>query len=229
MTRRRYNEPPLSYPPPWLWLTAGGLIGFTLAFLLFSSRLFPANSAPAAPVVAAAPEQPQAPAAATPVAPEPDKTAGKEAEKNAGKDKHKTSEKEKPAAPRFEFYDVLSSDGQPQPPSTPPPGSPANNPAETAPGQPPAVPAAPLVAADSVPPAGSLILQLASFQKQEDANAFAQRLSQLGFQPSIQRATINGADWFRVRLGPYSSQEQLSHQRELLRQHKIAEGMVLKF
>ena len=70
-------------------------------------------------------------------------------------------------------------------------------------------------------------LQLGSFRSEQDADRFRARLSLLGLEPHIQEVTIDGADWYRVRLGPLRRTEELQAVRQRLRENEI-DAMVLK-
>ncbi|SFD77168.1 Cell division protein FtsN [Thiohalospira halophila DSM 15071] len=70
-------------------------------------------------------------------------------------------------------------------------------------------------------------LQLGSFRSEPDADRFRARLSLLGLEPHIQEVTIDGADWYRVRLGPLRRTEELQAVRQRLRENEI-DAMVLK-
>jgi cell division protein FtsN len=57
------------------------------------------------------------------------------------------------------------------------------------------------------------VLQVASYQRFEDADRLKARLSLAGFEPVIQRVTVEDRKYFRVRLGPYDSQRKLKNVR----------------
>ncbi|MFP4607721.1 MAG: SPOR domain-containing protein, partial [Thiohalospira sp.] len=71
------------------------------------------------------------------------------------------------------------------------------------------------------------VLQLGSFRSQSDADRFRARLSLLGVEPHIEEVTIDGADWYRVRLGPLRDPEELQAARERLEENDV-DAMVLK-
>ena len=54
------------------------------------------------------------------------------------------------------------------------------------------------------------MLQAGSYQKQSDADKLKAQLGLMGFGSTIQKVTIQGqGDFYRVRLGPYTSHEQM--------------------
>lgn len=112
--------------------------------------------------------------------------------------------------PRFEFYKVLT-DKQDATVATPSkradkPKSADNKPADTR----PAVTYEPH------------LLQAGSFPKADDAEKLKAKLALLGVEASIQSATIpDKGVWYRVRLGPYKSAEELSSARSFLKQNGV--------
>jgi cell division protein FtsN len=57
---------------------------------------------------------------------------------------------------------------------------------------------------------GSLVLQVAALRTAAEADALRAKLAALGLQAEVQVAKINNETFHRVRLGPYSSQKNLS-------------------
>jgi len=73
------------------------------------------------------------------------------------------------------------------------------------------------------------ILQAGSLRNRGDADKLKARLALLGFEPSIQSVTINGEDWFRVRIGPYRNSDEMYRNLNALHKHDIdAMAMELK-
>lgn len=72
-------------------------------------------------------------------------------------------------------------------------------------------------AASDVERAGSYVLQAGSFQNYVDADRMKAELSLQGFEPKIQRVTIDDDRWHRVRLGPYEDLSELNQARRRLR------------
>jgi cell division protein FtsN len=74
---------------------------------------------------------------------------------------------------------------------------------------------------DSPPPADSnarFLVQLGSFGNRADAEALKAQVALLGVQAQIQPVSINGADWFRVRVGPLASAREVEQVRAQLGQ-----------
>lgn len=70
----------------------------------------------------------------------------------------------------------------------------------------------------SAPPAptGMNALQVGSYKTQDQAADMQKRLKQKGLNSHIQTATIQGATWFRVRVGPAKSPEILQQWQQTL-------------
>jgi cell division protein FtsN len=77
-------------------------------------------------------------------------------------------------------------------------------------------------ATNPAPPAlepGSYVLQVASFQRFEDADKVKAKLALNGIVADIQRVVINGKDtWYRVRVGPFKDLERVDAMRTKLQQ-----------
>lgn len=121
--------------------------------------------------------------------------------------------------PRFEFYRILpemevvvpEDEARSLAAPSPPPAQPA------APAQPPA-PTAP----------GRYLLQVASFQNHGDADRLKAQLALLGVQANIQTVEIRGGQtWHRVRVGPFSDNNELGSVRKRLQANGI-ESVLLK-
>ncbi len=65
------------------------------------------------------------------------------------------------------------------------------------------------------------VLQVGSFKNLDDAEKLKANLAFLGLEASIQHITINNQLWHRVRFGPYSDKQQLSHSQNLLKKNDI--------
>lgn len=102
-----------------------------------------------------------------------------------------------PHEKRFQFYDILPGKSEPQP-------SPAASDKSKA--------------ADATTPSaktegkstGPLSLQVGSFQTVKDAENMKVTLTLMGLEPSVQQVEVNGKQWFRVRVGPMVSFEELN-------------------
>ncbi len=126
---------------------------------------------------------------------------------------------EKPAKPRFDFYTILPEMEIPVPepdpePRVPPPPRPELR------KQPPPSPAEQTGAA-------AYVLQLGSFRNRADADRLKAKITMQGFEPHIQTVNINGSDWYRVRIGPYSNSVRIAEVRHRLRENKL-DAILLK-
>jgi cell division protein FtsN len=121
----------------------------------------------------------------------------------------------KPSPPRFEFYEVLPSGEIPRHDPAPPPLTPAE-------GQ----PAEAMLA--SPPPSGSGMLQVAAFQNLHDAEALKAQLALFGVQSVVQQGVVNGINWYRVRVGPFTDPALLEQAKADLRRHGF-EAILVRF
>ncbi|MGH8701120.1 MAG: SPOR domain-containing protein, partial [Burkholderiales bacterium] len=65
-------------------------------------------------------------------------------------------------------------------------------------------------------------LQAGAFQNAPDADSLRARLALLGIEARIQTATLpDKGEWHRVRVGPYTSVEELGRTRETLKQNGV--------
>ena len=110
--------------------------------------------------------------------------------------------------PRFEFYNVLTNK-----PNTATPAVKAK-PAETTPKP---------ASNKSVPAYEPQILQAGSFSNVGDAEKLKARLALLGVESNIQTAVIpDKGVWYRVRLGPYKSAEDINRASDFLKQNGVS-------
>ena len=100
-----------------------------------------------------------------------------------------------PAEKRFQFYDILPGKSEPKPDPKAPVAPAANS--------------APLTKADAKT-SGPLSLQVGSFQTIKDAENMKATLALMGVEPTIQEVQVNGKQWFRVRVGPMMSFEEIN-------------------
>ena len=106
-----------------------------------------------------------------------------------------------PPEKRFQFYDILPGKSEPKP--------------SAAAADKPATPAAPGKAEGKdakaeAKPSGPLSLQVGSFQTVKDAENMKATLALMGVEPTIQEVQVNGKQWFRVRVGPLMSFEEIN-------------------
>ena len=218
MARRSSEREAAACPSTWLWLLAGILIGIFLSFLMYLRAWVPQiPEPPATPPQALVP-----PVAPTPVAAAPTPPVASEPPANA------------PAA-RFEFYDMLPK-SEVNPPNRPPAEveiAQAEAAAQSL-NPPPALPGVPMRPEDFPvagapnrpmpalnPPAGSYLVQAASFREPSAAAELLQRLAAQGLTGDVQTAVVNGVNWYRVRVGPYQTPAQASQTQSLLQQQHM--------
>jgi cell division protein FtsN len=79
-------------------------------------------------------------------------------------------------------------------------------------------------------PAGkeAFMLQAGAFQSAADADNLKARLALLGFEASIEttKSSDKGGTWHRVRVGPYTSVEELNRTRDTLNQNGVPTTLV---
>ncbi len=72
------------------------------------------------------------------------------------------------------------------------------------------------------PAVSPYMIQVASFQRYEEADRAKARLALIGITANIQRVVINGTDvWFRVRVGPFNDANAMEGTRARLAEHNI--------
>jgi len=70
-------------------------------------------------------------------------------------------------------------------------------------------------------------LQVAAFQSPSDADNLKARLALAGIETQIQTATLpDGQVWHRVRVGPFSNQDELSRSRAALKENKLEANLI---
>ncbi len=116
--------------------------------------------------------------------------------------------------PRFEFYKVLTDKQQ----ATVTPAKPVEKPKQAEKTQlAKAQPDSKAVAAYE-----PQILQAGSFSNVNDAEKLKAKLAMLGVEANIQTATIpDKGVWYRVRLGPYKSADEMNHASNFLKQNGV--------
>ena len=68
---------------------------------------------------------------------------------------------------------------------------------------------------------GQSILQAGSFNSAADADSLKAQLAFLGLQARVKSAVVNDNTWYRVQLGPFASETNLSRAKNLLIENKI--------
>ena len=80
------------------------------------------------------------------------------------------------------------------------------------------------------PPASSkevYFLQVAAFQNPADADNLKARLALAGIEAQIQTATLpDGSVWHRVRVGPFSSKDELGKSRAALKENNLEANLI---
>jgi len=119
--------------------------------------------------------------------------------------------------PKFEFYTLLTQEKAQPPKQTPPP----------------VAKQAPLVAAPVVATTVELnqhqpyyVLQVASFQRREDAEQMLAGLVMRGFDVNIKTITQQGTAWYRVMLGPFTSKIQAEKTQGAIAQSERISGII---
>ncbi len=73
----------------------------------------------------------------------------------------------------------------------------------------------------------TFFLQAGAFQNAPDADGLKARLALLGVEATIQSTTLpEKGVWHRVRVGPYTSVEELNRTRETLRQNGVETALI---
>ena len=190
--------------PMMIGVFMGVLLGLcaalALALYLFKASPFVAkdkDSAAGKPLARA--EPPKGPPAGLPTQPPPVATVPSSSANSAAPS---TGTKQADAKQRFDFYTILPGKNEPK--------------ADQAPN-----------ASEAGPQREVIYLQAGAFQKSSDADNLKARLALSGLEAQIQTATLSDSSvWHRVRLGPYSSPEELSQARAVLRQNKIEPSII---
>ncbi|MDF1828188.1 MAG: SPOR domain-containing protein [Legionellaceae bacterium] len=126
--------------------------------------------------------------------------------------------------PKFEFYTLLTQEKTEPPKKTP------SEIAKTASVSAPAAsaPASPAVA-DTVninPHQTYYVLQLASFQRREDAEQMLAGLVMRGIEANIKTITQQGAAWHRVVVGPFASKTQAEKAQGAIAHSERVSGII---
>jgi len=65
------------------------------------------------------------------------------------------------------------------------------------------------------------LLQAGSFRRQQDAESLKARLAFLSIESSIEKVIVNGDNWHRIRIGPFSSFRDINSTRNRLLKNDI--------
>jgi len=205
MTRDFKNRPrttsPLNDPVTWLLLglAIGLIIGLTYLLKKPTEVVATQNNKTTAP------QTQTTPAAA---APEADQATRDKLDHTIAKRIERSTEDEQPS---FLFYAMLpkvevdvpvslSPEPKPDPkPKPKPEPKPEPKPAEPEKKSEPAAEAAPK------PQTGNYILQVGAFKTVDESEQMRGKMQSLGLNAYIEKATVNGISWHRVRVGPLST------------------------
>ena len=133
-----------------------------------------------------------------------EKKAPPKAEKPAVKGEEKTAKA--PDKPRFDFYKILPGNEEP---ATDQQLKDAQKKAKAS------------------APKETFFLQAGAFQNAPDADNLKARLALLGIEATIQTASVpEKGVWHRVRVGPYTSVEELNRTRDTLKQNGIETALI---
>jgi cell division protein FtsN len=117
--------------------------------------------------------------------------------------------------PRFEFYNVLTEKGQ----KSAAPAKQTNQEKPVAQSKPAEIKPAETKPAAAYTPQ---ILQVGSFSTAVDAEKLKAKLAMIGAESHIQTANVpDRGVYYRVRLGPYKSEEELNRARNFLKQNAL--------
>ena len=114
-------------------------------------------------------------------------------------------------------------------PATPAPAAAKPVPGTEAPAgaaKPAAQPAAPATAASAGNSQATYYLQAGAFRSESDAQAMQARILLLGLPVTIQKATVNGENINRVRVGPFKGIDDMNRSRTKLGEEKITTSVV---
>jgi cell division protein FtsN len=71
-------------------------------------------------------------------------------------------------------------------------------------------------------PSGDVILQAGSFKQSPEAEKMQAQLALMGISARIQRASVDDETWYRVRIGPIATVEELRNVQSKLREAEIS-------
>lgn len=137
-----------------------------------------------------------------------------------------------PSSPSMsdEIGELLATLGAPSPDTVPPATTaPSRSPGALSPSQPstpskpaPAQAAPPAVAANQT----TYFLQAGAFRSENDAEAIKAQILMLGLPVAVQKAQVNGATLYRVRVGPFKGIDEMNRSRVRLGEARIDSSVV---
>lgn len=72
------------------------------------------------------------------------------------------------------------------------------------------------------------LIQAGAFRDQRDAEATKARIALAGFQARVEAANVNGADIYRVRLGPYATASALEEAKSKLAANGVTDTLAVR-
>ncbi|MCB1567697.1 MAG: SPOR domain-containing protein [Xanthomonadales bacterium] len=72
------------------------------------------------------------------------------------------------------------------------------------------------------------LIQAGAFRDQRDAEATKARIALAGFQARVEAANVNGADIYRVRLGPYATASALEKAKSKLAANGVTDTLAVR-
>lgn len=77
-------------------------------------------------------------------------------------------------------------------------------------------------------PSERFLIQLGAFRDQREAEATKARVALAGFQARVEAANVNGADIYRVRLGPYATASALEEAKSRLAANGVTDTLAVR-
>jgi cell division protein FtsN len=119
--------------------------------------------------------------------------------------------------PRFDFYEILQSNGEAIPDARPATGASESRPVEASKGQ-----------DEKNTLKEAVFLQTGSFLNAGDADNQKAMLAMMGIEAAVQQVMLQDKVWYRVRLGPFRRIEDMSAVRAELARQGVAANVVKK-
>ena len=87
----------------------------------------------------------------------------------------------------------------------------------------------PIASKSTLSAATRFMLQVASFQKKDDANAFSSVLKSKGFEPIVKRIRLNNlGTWYRIYVGDFATRQDANAERVRLEKMMKVKAFVVK-
>lgn len=200
--RQQQRKQPVMW---WRWLLVAALVGAFVVFLNMIRNMVPellAGKADSEQPQAVAEEKLKQEVAIKPKAtPAPTQAPAAEAEKKAAVAPTPTPAPIEPEEPRYDFYTIL-----PQAETVVPDYEIKSRVREELVGKTKAV---------------KYVMQAGSFHEVAEAERHKAKLALLGIESKIEKAKINNAIWYRIKVGPYDNPTSVSKIKELLQKNGV--------